>query len=223
MKYFMNTFRGYYDVTDKIIEDGYRFINENFLINPNPMTIDYEELIWIRENLYEFIKKSYPAISKTTLDKIQTITVDEIKLRPYIFTTYSHTFDEDVYLLKIIDSTNNIYNIYIIKFHTMEGVYKGDEIIDHKLIQKIRLENEKWYRNFYENEDEYKKKCFFYSISTTETSSQNRTSSFLLTDKEKIVYRTYEGQNYTYDEWKIFEDEQYKVYKEKRDKKRISG
>ena len=29
----------------------------------------------------------------------------------------------------------------------MEGVYKDGELIDHKLVKKIRFENEKWYRN----------------------------------------------------------------------------
>ncbi|MCU7618756.1 hypothetical protein NZ698_16290 [Chryseobacterium sp. PBS4-4] len=216
----MNTFRGYYDITDKITEDGYKFINENFLINPNPMTFKYKELLWIKENLYEFIKKSYPAISKKTLDEIQTITVDEIKLRPYIFTTYYHTFDEDTYLLKIIDTTNTIYNIYIIKYQTMEGVYKNDELIDHELVKKVRFENERWYRNFFSNEDDYNKNK--YSDNKTESTEEKNSNSrynTLLHEKEKEIYKTFEGKSYTSEEWKIFEEEQYKIYNEKRNKK----
>jgi hypothetical protein len=49
----------------------------------------------------------------------------------------------------------------------MEGVYKDGELTDHKLVKKIRFENEKWYRNFYETEDEYNKNK--YSIQKTST------------------------------------------------------
>ncbi len=38
-------------------------------------------------------------------------------------------------------------------------------------------------------------------------------------EDNKEVYKTYEGKNYTYKEWVTFEEEQYKLYKEKRNKK----
>ena len=38
-------------------------------------------------------------------------------------------------------------------------------------------------------------------------------------DEDKEVYMTYEGKNYTYKQWKIFEEEQYKIYTEKKKKK----
>ena len=46
----MNTFRGYYNVTSKIVEDDYTFIDENRLINPKPMIFVYKELQWLKEN-----------------------------------------------------------------------------------------------------------------------------------------------------------------------------
>lgn len=218
----MNTFRGYYNVTSKIVEDDYTFIDENRLINPKPMIFDYKELQWLKENLYDFVKKSYPQISKETLNKINTINLEELRSRPYIFTAYSHTFDEDVYLLKIKDTTTaQIYNIYMVKYQTMGEVYKNDELIDHELVKKIRFENEEWYRNFFSNEDDYNKNK--YSNNKTEIVKENiiNKSKFntLVDDEEKEIYKTYEGKSYTYEEWKKFEEEQYKAYQEKRNKK----
>ena len=216
----MNTFRGYCNVTVKITEDGYQYIDEKSLVNQKPMIFDYKELQWLKDNLYGFVVKNYPAISKKTLDQIQTITVDELKLRPYVFTTYSHTFDEDTSLLKVIDTPADIYNIYIIKYQTMEGIYKNDEIIDHKLIQKIRFESENWYKNFFNSEEDYDKNRHSATNSNiTQEETTQRKYSTLLENEEKEIYRTFEGKGYTYDEWKIFEDEYYKIYKEKRNKK----
>lgn len=31
-------------------------------------------------------------------------------------------------------------------------------------------------------------------------------------EDENAIYRTYEDKNYTKEEWKVFEDEQYKIY-----------
>jgi type VI secretion system secreted protein VgrG len=42
-------------------------------------------------------------------------------------------------------------------------------------------------------------------------------------EDENAIYRTYEGKNYTKEEWKVFEDEQYKIYLEKRNKKGFWG
>lgn len=47
-------------------------------------------------------------------------------------------------------------------------------------------------------------------------------SPFLVYDEEdyeKEVFMTYEGKNFTYQEWVTFEEEQYKIYKEKQKKK----
>jgi hypothetical protein len=55
------------------------------------------------------------------------------------------------------------------------------------------------------------------------TSPPEKRSSFLVydedDDEDKEIYKTYEGKNYTYKQWKIFEEEQYKIYKEKKNKK----
>lgn len=155
-KYYMNTTVGYYNVTDKILKDGYKWVDENRLINPDPMKFNYNELLLIKETLYTFVIKSYPDLPENILKKIKEITIEEIKKIPYIFTGYLHCFDEDVYLFNI-ESNNKSYNVYVINYKTMEGVYKDGELIDHKLVKKIRFENEKWYRNFYETEDEYNK------------------------------------------------------------------
>jgi len=155
-EYYMNTTVGYYNVTDKILEDGYKWVDENRLINPHPMEFDYNELLLIKETLYTFVIKSYPDLPENILKNIKEITIEEIKKIPYIFTGYLHCFNENVYLFNI-ESNNKSYNVYVIKYKTMEGVYKDGELIDHKLVKKIRFENEKWYRNFYETEDEYNK------------------------------------------------------------------
>ena len=165
-KYYMNTTVGYYNVTDKILKDGYKWVDENRLINPDPMKFNYNELLLIKETLYTFVIKSYPDLPENILKKIKEITIEEIKKIPYIFTGYLHCFDEDVYLFNI-ESNNKSYNVYVIKYKTMEGVYKDGELIDHKLVKKIRFENEKWYRNFYETEDEYNNNK--YSIQKTST------------------------------------------------------
>ncbi len=78
MKYLMNTFRGYYDVTVKITEDSYHYIDENRLINPKPMIFDYKELQWLKDNLYDFVVKSYPQLSKETLQQIRTINIEDL-------------------------------------------------------------------------------------------------------------------------------------------------
>ena len=165
-KYYMNTTVGYYNVTDKILKDSYKWVDENRLINPDPMKFDYNELLLIKETLYTFAIKNYPDLPENILKKIKDITIEEIKKIPYIFTGYLHCFDEDVYLFNI-ESNNKSYNVYVIKYKTMEGVYKDGELIDYKLVKKIRFENEKWYRNFYETEDEYNKNK--YSIQKTST------------------------------------------------------
>lgn len=217
--YYINTSRGYYDVTDKIINEGYKYINDNFLVNPQPMTFDYKELQWLKDNIYEFVKKSYSAISKEILDEIKTIKIDEIKSRPYIFTSYSYGFAEDIFLLKIKDTTDNVYNIYMVKYQTMEGVYNNHELVNHELVNKVRFENEEWYRNFFSNEEEYDKNK--YSDNKTEITKENiiNKSKFSTVVEDEGVYKTFEGKNYTYAEWKKFEEEQYKIYKDKRRKK----
>ena len=42
-------------------------------------------------------------------------------------------------------------------------------------------------------------------------------------EDENAIYMTYEGKNYTKAEWKKFDDEQYKIYLEKRNKKGFWG
>lgn len=137
-KYYMNTTVGYYNVTDKIIKDGYKWVDENRLINPDPMKFDYNELLLIKETLYTFAIKNYPDLPENILKKIKDITIEEIKKIPYIFTGYLHCFDEDVYLFNI-ESNNKSYNVYVIKYKTMEGVYKDGELIDHKLVKRFVL------------------------------------------------------------------------------------
>lgn len=44
---------------------------------------------------------------------------------------------------------------------------------------------------------------------------------FIDTDKE--IYKTYEGKSYTFEEWKVFEENQYKLYKEKQNRKGFLG
>lgn len=165
-EYYMNTTVGYYNVTDKILKDGYKWVDENRLINPDPMKFDYNELLLIKETLYTFVIKNYPDLSENTLKKIKNITTEEIKKIPYIFTGFSHCFDEDVYLFKL-ENNKRLCNVYIVKYKTMEEVYENEELVNHRLVRKIRFENEKWYRNFYETEDEYNKnKYFIQKIST---------------------------------------------------------
>lgn len=41
--------------------------------------------------------------------------------------------------------------------------------------------------------------------------------------KATEIYRTYEGKDYTFNEWKIFDDEQYQIYLEKKNKKGFWG
>jgi hypothetical protein len=78
-KYYMNTTVGYYNVTDKIIKDGYKWVDENRLINPNPMKFDYNELLLIKETLYTFVIKNYPDLPENILKNIKEITIEEIK------------------------------------------------------------------------------------------------------------------------------------------------
>lgn len=160
-EYYMNTTVGYYNVTDKILEDGYKWVDENRLINPHPMEFDYNELLLIKETLYSFVIKNYPDLSENTLKKIKNITTEEIKKIPYIFTGFSHCFDEDVYLFKL-ENNKRLCNVYIVKYKTMEEVYENEELVNHRLVRKIRFENEKWYRNFYETKDEYNKTNILY-------------------------------------------------------------
>lgn len=216
-KYFINTDLGYKDITDKIVEDGYQYIDENRLINPKPMIFDYKELQWLKENLNDFVKKSYPQISKETLERVGTITTDELKSRPYIFTGFFRGLDEDVYLIKIKDAESKLYNIYLVKYETWS---EDEDISNYGIIQKIRFENEEWYRNFFSNEDDYNKNKYSdnKTNSTKEKISNSRYNT-LLGEEEKKIYKTFEGKSYTFEEWKDFEKEQYKIYKEKQNKK----
>ena len=75
----MNTTVGHYNVTDKIIKDGYKWVDENRLINPNPMKFDYNELLLIKETLYTFVIKNYPDLPENILKNIKEITIEEIK------------------------------------------------------------------------------------------------------------------------------------------------
>ena len=100
-EYYMNTTVGYYNVTDKILEDGYKWVDENRLINPDLMKFDYNELLLIKETLYTFVIKNYPDLPENILKNIKEITIEKNKKIPYIFTGYLHCFDEDVYLFKI--------------------------------------------------------------------------------------------------------------------------
>ncbi|WP_298823763.1 hypothetical protein [uncultured Capnocytophaga sp.] len=78
-KYYINTTVGYYNVTDKILKDGYKWVDENRLINPDPMKFDYNELLLIKETLYTFVIKSYPDLPENILKNIKEITIEEIK------------------------------------------------------------------------------------------------------------------------------------------------
>lgn len=66
-KYYMNTTVGYYNVTDKIIKDGYKWVDENRLINPDPIKFDYNELLLIKETLYTFAIKNYTNLPENIL------------------------------------------------------------------------------------------------------------------------------------------------------------
>ena len=68
-KYYMNTTVGYYNVTDKILKDSYKWVDENRFINPYPMKFDYNELLLIKETLYTFAIKSYPDLPENILKK----------------------------------------------------------------------------------------------------------------------------------------------------------
>ena len=78
-KYYMNTTVGYYNVTDKILKDSYKWVDENRLINPDPMKFDYNELLLIKETLYTFAIKNYADLPENILKKIKDITIEEIK------------------------------------------------------------------------------------------------------------------------------------------------
>lgn len=155
--YYISTSRGMVNCND-LIQKGYRYIDHNRLVNPKPMTFNNQELKWVKENLYHYVKKSYSSVSKDALDDIKNITIEKIKSRPYIFTNFFHSFDQDVYLLKIKNTDNKIYNIYILKYVDIDFIEndKG-ELIDNKLMEKVRFENESWYRNFFSDEQEYLK------------------------------------------------------------------
>jgi len=220
-QYYISTSSGIQNCNYLIEEKGFKYIDENRLISPKPMVFDYKELQWLKENLSSFVSKSYPQLSKETLEQIKTISIEEIKSRPYIFTNFFHDFSEDVYLLKIKNTDYKIYNIYLIKYLDDEAIKdeKG-EFLDNVLVKKIRFENEEWYRDFFSNEEEYNKNKYSEnSTNTVNKKKSNRKYSTLLENEEKEIYKTFEGKSYTYDEWKIFEDEYYKIYKEKRNKK----
>lgn len=151
-KYFINTDLGYQDVSNKIVDDGYTYIDENRLINPKPMIFDYNELKWLRENLYNYVIYSYPMLSSQAFEDIRNISLDNIKSRPYIFTGFFHCLDEDIHLLKLKDLDNKVYNIYLIKYETWSD---EEDTTKYGIIKKIRFENEEWYRNFFANETDY--------------------------------------------------------------------
>lgn len=220
-QYYISTSMGMQNC-NYLIEKGFIYIDENRLISPKPLAFDYKDLNWLKENLYDFVKKSYPQLSKETLEKTKTITIEEIKSRPYVFTNFFHSFNNDVYILKIKDLDNRIYNVYMIKYMDEEPVKdKNGELIDHELVKKVRFENEEWYRNFFSSDEDYRKNKYS-DNKTQETKNKiiNKSKfNTLVEDEEKETYKTYEGKNYTYDEWKRFEDEQYKLYLEKRKKK----
>ncbi|PRA97790.1 hypothetical protein CQ046_20145 [Chryseobacterium sp. MYb7] len=153
--YYINTARGYYDIAEKL-SSGYKDIDGIRLINPSPMVFNHEELKWIKEHLSDFLKQNYSDIPDDILNQLHKITLNEIKTRSYIFTWFFNTFDEDVYLMTL-KVQNKLYNIYMIKYTEMEGIYDGTELIDHKLANKVRLESENWYKNLFSDEQEYLK------------------------------------------------------------------
>lgn len=219
-EYYISTSRGMRNCNHLINEMGYKYVDKNRLISPKPMVFDYNELNWLKENLCDFVKKSYPNLSKKVMEQVQTISTDELRSRPYIFTNFFTNFDEDVYLLKIKDTDNKIYNVYLIKYLDVDSVEddKG-EVIDNKLVQKIRFENEEWYRNFFSSEEDYNKNK--YARNTTNSIKEkisNRKYNTLL-EEEKEIYKVFEGKSYTFEEWKDFEAKQYEIYKEKQNKK----
>lgn len=169
----MNTDMGYKDVTHKIVDKGYRFIDENRLVNPRPMSFDYDELFWFQQHLYSFVIKNYPEISSETIQLLKSITMEELRSRPYIFTSFFRGLDEDVYLLKIKDGSK-LFNVYLIKYETW-----SDDIKNYRLIKKIRFESEKWYRNFYETEEEYNKNKYSITLENKQ--------SFIAEDEEKVA------------------------------------
>ncbi|MFV0304022.1 MAG: hypothetical protein ACK5IC_00905 [Moheibacter sp.] len=74
---------------------------------------------------------------------------------------------------------------------------------DEKVIYPI-IENESWIKNKFGE-------AGLASITTK--------SNVLITSESKSVYKTYQGKNYTFEEWTSFEEEQFKIYQENRNRK----
>lgn len=96
----------------------------------------------------------------------------------------------------------DVYHLFPMHIRAYFEVFTKDSQGDETLLKKIQF-------------TQYQQ-----GTETNKTSPKEKRSPFeVYEDDHKEVYKTYEGKNYTFQEWKKFEDEQYEIYKKKRNKK----
>jgi hypothetical protein len=182
----------------------------------HPKYIDYGNKHSVKTDFYlAVVPYEYP-IPFTGVQKINTAITDyyaveiyfqsdEMEAHPYFIpkdgkTTSGYTFYMQLNVYYDLD----VYYLFPMHTRAYFEVYSKDT--EGKKTPVKRIEFTQYQQNTESNK----------------TAPPEERSPFLVyeeEDGEKEVYMTYEGKNFTYQEWVTFEEEQYKIYKEKQKKK----
>ncbi|WP_459926303.1 hypothetical protein [Flavobacterium covae] len=132
---------------------------------------------------------------------------DEILAHPYFISTFkkkASILENKVYMRLNVYFHLDVYHLFTVHTRAYFEIYSKNADGMETHIQRIQFTQ-------YQQETQNNKKTpLFFK------------SPFLVDENEAEdteIYKTYQGKNYTRQEWIIFEEEQYRIYKEKKNKK----
>lgn len=181
----------------------------------HPKYIDYENGHSVKTDLYlAVIPYEFP-IKFTGRQKINAeitdyhsveihFKSDEMKAHDYFISDINKINSENLTYMRLnVYFDLDVYHLFPMHTRAYFEIYSKDSEEKETLIKRIEFTQ-------YQSDTENNK-----------TTPPEKRSPFLIDEEdEKEIYKIYDGKNYTYQEWKKFEDEQYKIYTEKKKKKK---
>ena len=181
----------------------------------HPKYIDYGVQHSVNTNLYlAVIPYEYPIqftgkqTINTEITDHHSIEVhfksDEMEAHPYfIAKARKNNLSENAILMRLnVYFDLDVYYLFSVHIRAYFEVYSKDSKGKEAVIKRVAFTQ-------YQQETENNKT----------TPLEKRSPFEVYEEDDKEVYKTYEGKNYTYNEWVKFEEEQYNIYKEKKTKK----
>ncbi|OWP76474.1 hypothetical protein [Flavobacterium oreochromis] len=187
----------------------------NFLFHPN--YIDYGNEHSVKTDFYlAIIPYQYPIQFKgiqtidTHITNSDTVRIDfksdEMLAAPYFIQEALKNKQEGPFYMQLeVAYYLDVYSLFPVYIRANFNVYTKNAQGIVTVIKRVE------FSQYQQNVERNKKP------------QQKAQTSFLVEEKEEDqdheIYKTYKGQNYTHQQWLKFEEEQYKIYKEKQKKR----